>query len=351
MNKSKIEFYANLTLTLIGAGLSFLLFFKYLFFPLLPFVISWLTAFLLRPAVSLVSQKTKLPKKAVSVALTILTVCVGLGILGLFGFLIVKEAWALFSSLAANEQFIAVLAKITNPIGVLFGEKVSTELTEQIGEAIKNGIGTLVSKLFSVLSDIASSVPKVVFFVLITVIASIYFALDLERINSFVKDILPQRVTNALIKIKDSCIELGMKYVRSYLLLMLITFVIMFSGFFILKIKNLFLLASVVAVLDLLPLIGVGTVLVPWSIFEFVLGNTGRGIGLIVLLVAHELIRQFAEPRIIGKNLGVHPIISLILLYVGYGAFGFFGILLVPLFAIVLNILLNKFSVKEKSLD
>ncbi|MBO5879672.1 MAG: AI-2E family transporter, partial [Clostridia bacterium] len=107
----------------------------------------------------------------------------------------------------------------------------------------------------------------------------------------------------------------------------------------------------VVAVLDLLPLIGVGTVLVPWSIFEFVLGNTGRGIGLIVLLVAHELIRQFAEPRIIGKNLGVHPIISLILLYVGYGAFGFFGILLVPLFAIVLNILLNKFSVKEKSLD
>ena len=133
-----------------------------------------------------------------------------------------------------------------------------------------------------------------------------------------------------------------MKYLRSYLIIMGITFVIMLAGLLMLRINNAVLLAVIIAILDLLPIIGVGTVLVPWSIVELLLGNTGMGIGLIVLLVIHELVRQFAEPKIIGKNLGVHPLVSLLLLYVGYSVLGFVGILFVPLIAVVLNIFFVK---------
>jgi predicted PurR-regulated permease PerM len=121
----------------------------------------------------------------------------------------------------------------------------------------------------------------------------------------------------------------------------------MLTGLLIMKTKNALLLSVIIAILDLLPIIGVGTVIVPWSIVELLLGNTGIGIGLIILLAVHELIRQFAEPKIIGKNLGVHPLVSLLLLYVGYSVLGFVGILFVPLLAVVLNIFFDKNDVTE----
>ena len=350
MNREKIAFYAHLTLTLFGVGVAVLLFFKYLFVAILPFLISWAAAFLLRPAVEAVSRKSRIPRKIVSVALTILCVAVGLGLIVLFFFFAVKEAWEFLSGLAKDERVIDILAKITNPIGTIFGEsEASSALTEHVGNALQEGIGGLVSRLVELLSDIAASIPGVLFFILVTVISAVYFALDLDRINEWVKSVLPKGAVKTLIGIKSSAITIAKKYARSYLLIMAITFFVMLAGLLILRVKNFVLLAVVIAILDLLPIIGVGTVIVPWSIIELLLGNTGMGIGLIVLLCAHEIIRQFAEPKIIGKSIGVHPVISLLLLYGGYAVFGLIGILLVPITAVGLNILIDSAAVKEKN--
>ena len=107
-------------------------------------------------------------------------------------------------------------------------------------------------------------------------------------------------------------------------------------------VKYAVLFAFIVALLDALPLIGVGTVLVPWSIYQLMFGNVRLGIGLIILFVAHEVIRQFIEPKIVGKNLGIHPVLSLILLYSGYILFGFYGLIFIPLLSVIIDILLNK---------
>lgn len=343
MNKDKIEYWAHLTVTVLGIGIAAFLFFRYLFVAVLPFLISWGAAFALRPAVNFISRKTHIPIKVVSVVLTMLCVFLGLGLIVLFSFFAVKEAWEFFSSLASDERVIDILAKVTNPLGVFFGDsEASNALTEHIGSAIEEGIGGLVSRLVSLLSDIAASIPGVLFFILVTVIASIYFALDIDRINAWIKGILPKKWSSAMTKLKANCLSIGVKYVRSYLIIMGITFVVILAGLLILRAENAILLSVIIAILDLLPIIGVGTVLIPWSIAQLLLGNTGMGIGLIILLVAHELIRQVAEPKIIGKNLGVHPIVSLLLLYIGYSVLGFVGILFVPLLAIVLNIFFDK---------
>ena len=342
MNKERLELFAHLTLTLLGVGILAFLFFKYLFVALLPFIISWAAAFLLRPAVRLVSEKTHIPRKAVSVSLTILCVILGLGLISLLGFFAVKELWEFFSRLAADERVIEILARLTSPIGSIFGsEEASNALTEHIGSAIEEGISGLVARLVSILSGVAASIPKVLFFILVTVIASVYFALDLDRINSFVKGLLPEKAAASLSKIKSGCISVGAKYLKAYLIIMSITFGITLIGFLILRVRSAILIAVFISLLDLLPVIGVGTMLVPWSVAELLLGNTGTGVGLILLLVVHELVRQFAEPRIIGKNLGVHPIVSLILLYTGYFVFGIIGLLLVPVLAVVLKIALE----------
>ena len=352
MNKERISFYANLTLTLFGVGIAVYLFFKYLFVALLPFLISWAAAFLLRPAVSFLSKKSRIPKKIISVALTILCVAVGLGLIVLFFVFAVREAWEFLSSIASDGRVLEVLTKITNPIGALFGESEGAgALSEHIGEAVSEGISGLVSRLVSLLSSIAASIPGVLFFILVTVISSVYFALDLDRINSAVKRILPEKAVRTLLGIKKSTLSVGVKYLRSYLIIMAITFAVMLSGLLILRVENAFLLSVIIAALDLLPIIGVGTVLVPWSVAELILGNTGMGVALILLLVFHELVRQFAEPKIIGKSIGVHPIVSLILLYAGYCVFGFLGILLVPVIAVALNIFFDRSEERPKVED
>ena len=134
--------------------------------------------------------------------------------------------------------------------------------------------------LGSVLSSVVSAVPKVLFFVLISIIASAYFAIDLEDVNASVKRILPRRVFNMLVKFKDGFFGAFLKYMRSYLLLLLITFGEMLLGLFLLKAPYPLVMAILIAMLDLLPVIGVGFVLIPWGVWSFFVGKTPFGVGL-----------------------------------------------------------------------
>ncbi|MBQ8689044.1 MAG: sporulation integral membrane protein YtvI [Clostridia bacterium] len=336
MNKERIEYYAHLTVTVIGVALAAFLVIRYLFVPVLPFLIAWGVAFLVRPAAAYLSRKIRLPKKIISATLAACAVVVGIGaVTGITAYGL-SELWQLLTDFASNERLYEILAKIADPIGSLFGEgEGAAELEQYLGDTLSGAISSLLGGIVSILTTAVKRIPSVLFFLLITVISAVYFALYLDKINARVRAILPDRIENALCRFKNSFFSVGLKYIRSYLLLMLITFAVMLVGFLVLGVQGALLLSVIVALLDILPLIGVGTVLVPWSIFEIIFGSVPLGIGLIVLLVVHEIIRQLAEPRIIGKSLGIHPIISLILLYVGYSVFGFFGLIAVPLVCVI----------------
>ena len=116
----------------------------------------------------------------------------------------------------------------------------------------------------------------------------------------------------------------------------------MLTGLFILGIKAPFLSALIIAFLDILPVIGVGTVLIPWSIVAFAGGEGVLGTGLIALFLINTVIRELAEPKILGKNLGIHPIVSLILIYAGYALFGFTGLIITPIIAGIIGLLTER---------
>ena len=102
------------------------------------------------------------------------------------------------------------------------------------------------------------------------------------------------------------------------------------------------LLAAVISLLDLLPVIGVGTVLVPWSIWMLMSGDGRGAVGLLILFAVNEVVRQIAEPKIFGMNLGIHPLLTLILLYVGYSLLGLVGLLLLPVVSVIVSVAVNK---------
>ncbi len=347
-NKDKVTFFAHLAVSAVGIALFVFVFMKYLFVPLLPFVIAWGSAFVIRPAAVFVSRRLRIPRKAVSVALAVIGVsAVLVAAVGIIWYGL-SEVFQFFSRLAEEEKLFEILSVLANPIGAVIGNgEGAEELEEYLGDTVNSAITQVMNWLVGILTGIVKSIPSVAFFILITVIASVYFALDIDRINQAVRSLLPPRVANFLIGMKNSFFSVGIRYIRSYLLLMVITFAIIFTGFLILRIENALLIALLVSVLDLLPLIGIGVILIPWGIFQILFGSVGTGIGLLVLLGVSAVIRQFAEPKILGKNLGMHPIISLLLLYLGYSVFGIGGLLLVPFASIIINILIKKNNSSE----
>ena len=341
MNKEKLQKIAYLTVAL--AGILFLggVFLRFLFIPILPFLIAWGAAFALRPLSAKISEKTHLNKKSVSVALAVITVSLGLFALISLAVLLLDGAWRLVSGFLSDNRLGDILTAITEPLSAIFGDGEG-EISVYVEDSVKSALSKLLDGIISLLTGIVKGIPGVVFFVLVTVISSIYFCLDLDTVNSLVKRLLPDRGVNLLRRIKDGTLSAGGKYVRSYLLLMLITFITMLVGFLLIRVEGAFALAALTALLDILPLIGVGTVLLPWGVVSLVLGNTGRAIGLFILFGVHEFIRQLVEPRIVGKSLGLHPIASLVLLYLGYKIFGFAGLLLTPLVSVAVGVLREK---------
>ncbi len=343
MDREKIKFYASLTVTLLGALVFGYIFIKYIFLLALPFLIAWGVAFSVRPISRKISAGTKIPPKIISVILTLLIVLGAIAVIISACVYALGEAWEFVSELIEGDSLYNILDKITNPLSELIGDREGAEeLEKHIADTVMSALSSLLSNLVGWLTAFVTSVPRVFIFILVTVTASVYFSLDLDRINGFIKKKLPEKLSLKLISFKSRFLSSLLKYVRAYLVIMLVTFIIMLFGFLIIGIPYAVLFAFVVALLDALPLIGVGTVLVPWSIYQMLFGDFRVGISLAILFVVHEVLREFAEPKIIGKHLGIHPILSLILLYSGYILFGFFGLLLIPIASVAVNILINK---------
>ena len=340
MSRERLRDCAYFTVTALGILLLGFLILRYLFIPTLPFLIAWGVAFALRPPSSFISKKLKLNRKFVAVTLAILFVALGISTVVAASILAMHKLWEFLVEFVSSNQMGEMLSGISDPVGLLLGERV--EFNSHVADAVKEAVNRLISWLVDAVSSAVSSVPRFLLFLLVTVIAAVYFSLDLERINKSVKELLPVRVSEALVKAKNRLFSVGVKFVRSYLILMLVTFALMSVGLLVLRIRGAVLVAAIIALLDLLPIIGVGTLLVPWRVFQMIFGNLGTGIGIAVLLVLHEVVRQFLEPRFIGKSLGLHPIVSLMLLYIGYSVFGILGLIFLPIIGALIALLLKK---------
>jgi len=341
MNYEKIRRYADFVVLIIGCLLLSYLFFKHLFLYLLPFLIGWFIAFAMRPPAIYLSGKIKIKPKIIRLVLTVLLYLALLGLLSLGVWLLSREVWELLAGIgdgnSSIEEFISGLTGSGGLIGRLFGD-----FTDYVADAMYRVAMSLLSTVGSVLSSVISAVPKALFFLLISVIASAYFAFCLEEINASVKRVLPSSVFDVIVKLKNGFLGAFLRYLRSYLLLLVITFLEMLLGLFLIRAPYPLIMAIVIAFLDLLPVIGVGAVLIPWGIWSLFIGKTPFGVGVLILFVVHTVFRQIIEPKIIGKNLGVHPILTLVFIYVGYSVFGVVGLLLVPIFTVLVNIIFGK---------
>jgi len=138
------------------------------------------------------------------------------------------------------------------------------------------------------------------------------------------------------LRIRDILSNKILKYILGYVILTAIAFGELLVGFWILGVEYSLLLAAITALIDLLPVFGTGTILLPWAVFSFAMGNGAQGFGLITLYAVICVVRYFAEPRIIGKNVGVNPLLTLAAMFIGLKLGGVIGLLLLPIGSIVM---------------
>ncbi|MBR3680892.1 MAG: AI-2E family transporter [Clostridia bacterium] len=336
MNINGLRRTAYITVIIFGALLGIYLLFKYAFAAVLPFFIAAVIAFWVDKPAARLSEKTGISPRALRLLLTLLATLLTLSAVAL-------AVWGIAARLidilqnGGLDKIGEMISKITDGVGGILGR-----IGEGVGDAVLALLSSVAESLGSFVSVFVGGIPRALLFLLVTVISSVYLSLDLDKISGFFRGFLPARVTAVCAKIKASFLLTLVKYLRSYLCLMLLTFGIMLVGLVLLGRSEAFILAAVIALLDILPVIGAGAVLLPWALYSFATGGVGLGVGLVLLYVVQTVIRQLSEPKILGKSLGVHPIITLFLLYVGYTLFGIFGVILVPIFTVLIEVTLNK---------
>ncbi|MDL2323731.1 sporulation integral membrane protein YtvI [Ruminococcaceae bacterium OttesenSCG-928-A16] len=312
----------------------------------MPFVIAFIIAFLLKPLINKITKKTPLNRKAVAIIVLTLLYLVLAALLVLLGARLVIYTGDLFAKLPGYYRQTIEPAFASISVWVEgFAKNIDPSLLsflDAAGESITNALSSLVTTISSgavgMVTGIASRVPWFVVTFFLTIVSSYFLVVDYYKVTHFITRQFSEKSRRLLFVIKDYVINVVFKFGRAYAILMLITFTELSVGLLILQVPSPFLIAAAIAIVDILPVLGSGTILIPWAVYSLIFGNWFLGIGLLVLYAVITVVRQLLEPRVIGRQIGLYPLLTLICMFVGAQMFGFWGLFGLP---ITLTVLLH----------
>ena len=328
--QKKITLAASVVVLILGGGALFYLFFQYLAGVLLPFVLGWGLAMLVRRPAAWLHEKTGISLGVARLLLVVLSALLigGFLVLALRGAF--REISLFLSRFGTDSSLFAERIREWLAALPLIGEKLSA------GGILEEGLSLLLTALPAIVARLADILPAFFFGLGVSVIAAVYFCLDLDRIHGALVSRL-SKPTDTLVRFfKDSALRAALSVLRAQGILTLVAFAFLLVGFLLLDVKYPLLLSGLFALLDFLPVLGVGLFLVPWGVFSLLAGEHTLGIGLLVLFAVIAVVRQFLEPRVLGRGYGLHPLVTLLSLYAGGRLFGFFGLLVFPALTLLL---------------
>ncbi len=338
---AKKQFIWNILYAACIAAIIYLTF-RYCIPLLAPFLVAFVITALISPLVNLLHDKLHIAKKFSAVILVTITYLILAGLLVLIGNGVYR--WAMNADGWFQTVFVSGLFQITTNLSAWLDE-VHSELVPFLATVRDSLITTIGSKVSTISADLlsraATGLPGFAVRVIFAIVATYFMAIDTDRIKHFIAtrqtEDLYKTLSAAYLSLKST---LG-KYIRAYSLIFLITFAELTVGFLCAGIGNFVLIALMVAVFDILPILGSSMVLLPWSIILLLTGDYTRGAIMFAIYAVVVVVRQFIEPKIVGEHVGLHPLITLIAMYVGGKLFGGVGLLGFPICCAVLVQLQN----------
>lgn len=346
INKQKIFIIKFLYFILI-LGIIFSIF-KYALPVLFPFLVAFSISIILRHPVDFISKHLKINRKFVGVLLLLLLYGSISFVFIFFGTKLFRYIGELFQKLP--EIYTTNIEPVLNII-IYKIQDIIPELNvvldlENISKYIMNIINSISLSAVNLIASIATKIPSFLVKFIFAIIASFLCTLDYYKVTGFIMRQFPERVQEIIINVKQNIFGTIVKFLKAYSILMFVTFIQLSIGLTIFNIPNAITLAVIFSMLDVLPAIGVGGLLIPWSIIEFIKGNYDLAIGLLVIYGIISIVRSILEPKVIGKQIGLNPLITLTSMFLGAEILGFFGIFIFPIIATIIKYLNDSGTLK-----
>lgn len=313
----------------------------YLFKLFLPFIIGFFLYLLAMP-LNRFFLKYKFPRSLCSfLSLFIITV-------GVF-FILRNLSVKIFSELRTFISDTPVHPKetmglITNKVSSFIGDisptfpfSDLTRILSGLSDALTQALVSFFARISTSILNIAKNLPSLFIQIITSAFTAFFLLKESDSFFSFCRTFFGENAYSGFLRIKNIFLNVCLKYLKAQLIIESIIFCVLLAGFFLLKIKYAFLLAFATALVDAVPILGTGAVLIPMALYNFLMQNPTLGWGIVALYGIALLARQLCEPKIVGEKLGVHPLLAIFSIYLGMKLFGVLGLLFGPITAIFIK--------------
>ena len=313
--------------------------YRYILPILLPFIIGFLVAAVVQLPLRHIPLKSPRHRRLLSCGLVVVFYSLVVGLLVLFGSALVHEAGNLVKSLPGVFQdhlypfFVSIAHQIEEVL-----EPIDPRLSAWIidaGRSAAENLGQFATDLSAgavkLVASGAVSIPGILIQIILTVVSSFYIACDYTLVVGFIKSLIPQGSRRFVIDVIRYAKSAVVAFIKSYSIIFVVTFLELWAGLSILKVPYALALGFGIALFDLMPVLGTGGILLPWVVIALVLGSYGMAAGVAVLYLVITAVRHTLEPRIVGNQIGLHPLATLVAMIVGLNLMGLLGMLLLPI--------------------
>lgn len=347
MNEEKKKYYSRIlfktgvlifTLVLLYLAYKFAMFY-------VPFIIAFLIATMIEPLIKFFMNKCKLKRKASATISLILVVVIIGSLLAVLVSAIISESKVLLNNLNSSMDDIynwglGIINSFANGKIAIPQDWMST-VQDSLGsiiEVLKN----IVTGFASGIINFAGAVPTTITYAVITILAIIFMCYDRDYVKNLLKQQIPKKWLEKANEIVVKSLKIIWNYIKAEARLSLLCFILITIGLNILNlcgfnIEYVAIMSILIGFVDLLPLFGAGFVMVPWTVVLLIQGNAPAGIAVFVLWLVWYVIKQFLEPKFVSKQMGMHPIFTLLGMYTGFKLFGVIGLLLGPIIFLVIR--------------
>lgn len=312
---------------------------------LMPFVIGWIISAIAAPLVNWLEKRLKIVKKLGSA----LIVIVVLALIILVLYFAISRISTEIGDLVKN--FPGMYAQLEQGLRQI-GNTLSGTFSK-LPEGIQNGwnafvlnldqyMGDLVSKIsqptVTAAGNFAKSLPSYLISFIVVIMSAYFFTVQREEVLNWLKKVAPPSVEKRMSLVMDNLKYAVGGYFKAQFKIMGVVFLILFIGFAVLDVHYSVLVAFLIAFLDFLPFFGTGTAMIPWALYKFLMGNYKVAIMLVVIYAVTQLVRQLLQPKLVGDSMGLNPLVTLLLLYIGYKISSVLGMILaVPIGMVLIN--------------
>ena len=343
--KTYIKVVLNILTALVVLLLCIFLLPKCIYF-FMPFVIGWIIALIASPVVRFFEEKLKIKRKGASVIVIVAVLAAVILLVYAIASKLIEEASSFINELPTMWE--SVMAEL-NQVGANL-EGVYNKLPADMQSTLNNAgqeLGSYFSDMmedagaptFEAVGNVARQLPDIFLGMIMCILSAYFFVADKNYLSDVAGKYVPDSVRYRFDLIRRSLRNAVGGYFKAQLKIEFWVYILLVIGLLVLQVRYALLVALGIAFMDLLPVFGTGTIMIPWAIIEILGENYKMAVGLLIVWCVGQLVRQMIQPKIVGDSMGVNAIPTLFLLFIGYKAGGVVGMILaVPIGIIIINL-------------